>query len=212
MIVNILPAIVFTVAGIAIILLTARCRRLSERIAKNEFVQYVDTRGVTNLPPSYMDVKAGKTINFRLGKYAIVIPHLPFVTCFTYINNIASCYDLLRKEAENVKGSADFSGAVYLQVVEMIYNISKPFVKDVKGYRKALYRKAMDDVQFTLGVCEQVFDFWKLFKKKLSVLAQTQTLTQMVGGLSSWNSLELDSDGEISVGPRFERFWSTALN
>jgi hypothetical protein len=194
-------------AGVAIIFLAYKYFSLLDKFGKNEFVQYVDTSGITQNPPQYIDLWEGKTINFKLDKWAIKINFLRPDWCFKYLRSIAENYQLLLAQAENGEKSVMETyvyGAAYVRIVQSVYDLSKHFVRGRRAYRKALIAKSKKDIAFVLNACEQMFDYWIYVKKKIALLAAQTTLRRTAGVSFADNSCKLGTDGKIYAIPRFE--------
>lgn len=197
-------------AVLVIIYLLYKINELEKDI-KEKDVMYVDTSGISENPMiNFIDVWKGKTINFQLDKYIVHIAHLPALTCIRYIENIAYFYTLLKDNLEykstgridKIKNEAAYLNT-YNSIVELVYKLSKQFVNNKSGYRKALRNKSKNDIVFMCEICEQILNYWTYVKKKIQILGKGTTLQQMAGGQLSWDSLNLDGNGTISLKPRF---------
>lgn len=189
---------------------------LSRKIQEPELVQYVDTSGVDSVPPKYIDVWQGKTINFKLGKWSIIIPMVRAVDFFRYVEKIALNYETMRRMINKSSGNKWVDNILYVRLhdhnAKLIYKLSCRFVKDKRKFQKALISESRKNVAFIIGICEQVLDFWALYKKKISLLAQGATERQMGGNPSAWNSSSSDGDGKTYAMPRYALSLSTAVH
>lgn len=202
------PFYALAIAGAAIIIcLLYKYAELYRMFKANEFVQYVDTSGIAQNPPSYIDVWEGKTINFKLDKWDIKIPQMKPDWCFKYLRRFAINYKLLLEQAEKETTSRldqlIYAGA-YANVVRCIYGLSKHFISNKRKFRKALSARSRNDIMFILDISEQIYDYWIYVKKKIALLSNQTTLRKMAGASFADGSCKLDTDGKIYAIPRFE--------
>lgn len=185
-------------------------------IKKNEFVQYIDTSGISQNPPKFIETWQGKTINFRVNKYyKISIAQMTPDLFFKYLDNIVCMYKkletLTQTEMQRDEKTVKYS-LVYNEIIRLIYQISKHTVKNKSGYKKSLYDRCNRDVSFVISVCEEMLDYWMYVKKKIQILAKGSTSRQTIGGLSYEPLLERDGTGRIFAKPRFVFSMSTHVN
>lgn len=197
------------IAGLVFLYLLSRVVKYKNKLSKPE-VRYVDTSGITNNPPEFIDVVKNKTINFEVGKFAIKIEHLRLIDGMDRIRRIAGLFSLLQTEMhKEVKGRLNkfkqkgLKMAIYRVIVDEIYKLSKPFVKKKFRFKLELNKKAFDDFEWMLLVVEQILDYWTYVKKLVALLSRGGSLRQTVGGGFTWSSYETDSKGRTSIKPRY---------
>ena len=205
-----IPVYGAVLAGCIIFYLIYKIITLKLKIYKNEFEVYVDTSGIAQNPPKFIDLVNGKTINFKLGKDDICISQLSITKGLKNINSIVALFNMLRQtmEVELDKKSDKLKQDIlkmniYKKIVHQIYDLSKPFVSNKRRFKKELFNKAKDDFAFILRICEEVIDYWGYVGKLLGLLSQGATLRQMFGEKASWKSVSWDLDGEIEIKPRY---------
>jgi len=167
------PEIIILFSGLVIFYLLYKNRELAKKILKPE-IQYVDTSGIIENPPkNYIDVRRNKTINFKLDKYTVSVCHLPVLRGISYVEIISSLYLSFLKSVENKPSGKIMQLAktlvvykTYMQIVKVLYMLTKSFVDKKIGYKKALFKRAKDDSEFIMDICEQINDYWMLVKKK----------------------------------------------
>lgn len=197
------------IAGLGFIFMIFKIRELKHKL-KEPYLVYVDTGGINKNPPAYIDTWRGKTINFKLDKYIVTISQLPFLMCLNHMRQIENLFRLLKENLEYKSESKQDKilhqikyVTIYKTIIQIIYKLSKRFVDNKHGYKKALYKKAKQDVTWMMDVIEQTLDYWGYVKKKINLLAKGSTLRQMGGENFTWNSLEMDRQGKILLKPRF---------
>jgi len=198
----VLASILFIIAGYVLGSSRVRPLAISE-------TTYVDTSGVANNPPQFIEVLKNKTINFKLDKWTIRIAHLSVLNGVDKIKRIATLFkhiqELHAQEPVNrmheLKSKA-LRYAAYNVTVKEMYNLAKPFAPG-RRFKQAFYRKAQADIEWFLLIVEQVFDYWVYVGKLLSLLGQGGTLRQTIGGSCTWNSSSWDMEGRVIIKPRF---------
>jgi len=211
-----LEIIAGAVMALAVIFHFSRIRELKKSIKDPQLI-YIDRDGIDQNPPRhFIESWTNKTINFKLDKFTISIAQIPIHKNLRYLKKIAEYHNLLIKYVEyEPQNKIDEMRAnllykqTYERIIELIYELSYQLVKKKKRFKKALYKKAESDVLWTLDVCEQVSDYWKLVKKKALLLAGQATLRQTVGEHCSWNSVNFDTGERISIKSRFGKFWNS---
>jgi len=192
---------------------------LSNRKDKHEIEYiYVDTTGIDINPPKhYIEVEQNKTINFKLNKWVVSICHLPIKYNIKYIEKIKTIFSLIVQETDYIPTNKITELSHYLRMKALlhhgtilIYNLSKHFIKKKRGYKKALFKEALDNSDFIIDIMEQALDFWLYRKKKAQAVSQGQTLLSTVGSACTWNSLNLDSHGKRLIKPRYANVYSMA--
>lgn len=168
----------------------------------------VDQSGIDKNPPvHFIDVWQNKTMNIKMGKYIITIPHLPVLFCLRHIGDIQRANQFMVQVVKNggaktEKESSEYLGA-YVFLVKKMYALSKPFVNRRWGFKSAFYRKSFEDITWLLSYCEEILNYWKVVEKKNELLARATTLYEIGGGRFMWNSLNMDDQGTIKLKPRF---------
>lgn len=192
------------------------------KVISGSKIIYADRSGIgVNPPTQFIDVWANKTINFKLGgstdpEFVVSIAQLPIFMCMDYVKRISHLFQLLCEYLE-VKPQDEIKklklDALYIEIfnniINNIYELSHPFIKNKKRFRKLLFEECQKDVHLTIHICEQVSDYWKLVKKKAQILGQATTLRQMHGVDTLWSNTNLDAKGKILRGARFGKFWNS---
>lgn len=214
--INVIPCLI---AGVVFILFVLKIKSLKNIIKKNDFIQYIDTSGIIENPPNFIEVWQGKTLNIKFNKYDIKIPFFGALESIKYIEKISKNYSVMINMI-NYKSLSNYDDIVkqveylkaYTNIFNAVYDISKKFIKNKKRYLKDLKYKFFNDIIFGLEISEQLFNYWKVVKKKIIYLASATTLRETDGESYTWNSLNLDLQGNISVKPRYESFWNISHN
>jgi hypothetical protein len=199
----------YLVAGVVIILyLLYKNREYKSKIAKPE-VHNIDTSGIASNPPEFIDILQNKTINFLIGKEKIVISQISIGEGFSKINLISSLYTNLynlneqipKNEVEKFKLNMQKTRA-YNLIVKYVYNLSKPFAKKKRVFKKEFFNLSKNPEKMFL-ICEQIIDYWIYIKKLQALLAKGRTGKMINGEWFTWNSCEMDIDGKRIFKPRY---------
>lgn len=189
---------------------------LKVKIAAPNLV-YVDREGIQKNPPQYfIDAYTNKVINFKVNDFIITIAQIPIFPNLNYLKLMAEYHSILIKyvdvmptnEKDKLEADRVYKEA-YERIIDLIFHLSYQFVKNKKKYKKQLYQRCHIDVLFTLDICEQISDYWKLIKKKALLLSSQTTLRQTVGEGFSWNSVDLGTGKRITIKPRYAQFWNS---
>ncbi len=172
---------------------------------KQKDIVYVDTSGIHSNPPNYLETLNNKTINIKLDKkHNVSVCHFSVHDGLMKIRFISSLFKtldiLMNKGDESLKNKATMM-LVHNRIIKEIYKLSSPFAKF--GYKRAFYKKAMNDILWTLQIAEQIYDYWCYLGKSLALLAEGQTQRQTIGGVDLLNASSWDRDGKILIKPRF---------
>ena len=174
---------------------------------------YVDTIGLEkSIPKNFIEVRRNVTINFKVGKYEVHIPQLPIWTCLNEIKRISHMFgrmnELARREykteAERIADSIRYV-ATQNQIIDMVINISMPFVNRKWGFKRTFRKECKRDALLLLNICENVFDYWQTVKKKLFFLSRQETLKSTGGSFMQWSKVKMDVQEKILMGPRYGR-------
>jgi len=183
------------------------------RMIKSPEVRYVDISGIINNPPTFQEVWKNQTINFKLGKEAIRISHMPAMDCISYISKISACYiklDEYTKYMPNGKLDTFINNQRYINIyrylILLIYKLSKPHAKKKGVFRKELFKRGKKDTQFIMSITEQILDYWKYMGKQRALLAQGKTLRMIHGDRFTWDKLKMDGQGKILKTPRYVKY------
>jgi hypothetical protein len=179
------------------------------KIAKPETI-YVDTSGIADNPPKFIDVLQNKTINFVIDGHKVVIHQVGIGEGMTIVTKIASLYKTLSELTDKVPANRIeqvklniAKASTYKQIVLQIYKLSKSFVSNKRKYKKALLTEAMNNHEKVLLITEQIFDYWMYIKKLLALLGRGGSIRMTTGEGFTWNSYETDTDGTPIIKPRF---------
>jgi hypothetical protein len=197
------------VSGLIILRLIYRLVLVNLKLQKQEPV-YVDTSGIDENPPKFIEVVKNKTINFVLGKEKISIMHLSVTKGLNRIEKIAGLFYRLHEEFKkeyNTKlqklAHTAIKKSIYNQIVIELYKLCKPFAKRKRRFRKELYKKASNDFEWTCLVIEQVFDYWAYVGKLQALLSRGGSIRQILGGNFSWSYTDWGLSGKPLIKPRF---------
>ena len=203
--------------GVSFFILLRKVHNLKYAL-KNRPINYIDRSGVKSTKEmNFVDLKVGKTINFKVGDQVVSIGHLPWTTCLQYITKITALYNLLaemtefkpKDNIEELKQNIRYD-QIYKEICKLIYQVSYGFAGKKFGYKRRFMKQAREDIGFVTGICEQIIDYWNPVKKKLKLLANGQTLASTLGGRFTWSSLELDRAGKVLIKPRFGNSLNTS--
>jgi len=197
------------VGGVIILYLLFKISELKSRIAKPEYI-YVDSSGVSNNPPKFIEVMQNKTINFKVGNETIIMSQITIGRGMTDINIISALLSQLIQQMEiipktdlqKMKINLIKSG-IYKLMVEHIYSLTKAHAKNKRRYRKELFNIAKENTEYILLIVEQIFDYWIYIKKLIALLARGGSNRMINGEALTWNSYETDLTGQIIIKPRF---------
>lgn len=171
--------------------------------------RYVDTSGIMENPPRFIDTWKNKTINFDLGKHSLKINHLPILENIDVISRIAGHFAVIKHGVESAY-NAPFSKTDkirvyqthYMRLIALLYKLGKPHSK--RGFKNAFYKRAKNDFNFILGVSEQIFDYWQNMGKLLGVLSQGLTPLLVYGETLGSGRLKWDDQGKRLITPRYD--------
>jgi len=205
-----IPTYGLVLIGLALLFLLYRLSEFYSRIKKCEFEVYVNTAGIVENPPRFVELMDNKTINIKLDKEAIIVNQVSFNKGMTHIQRISYLVELLnttmqgvaKTKLDGIKQSVK-KMTIYNQLVNELYGLSKHFASNKRRYKKELYKRTKDDFLFTLRVCEEVIDYWSTVGKLQALLGKGKTLRQIHGVNATWNSTKWDSDGRIEIKPRY---------
>jgi hypothetical protein len=196
------------VAGVVLLWLVFKLFEYKSKMVKPDRV-YVDTSGITNNPPRFVEVLQNKTINFVVGRWIVRVAQMS-IKDLTIVQRIAALYAQLQElftntpknRVEEVRSNIA-KDLLYRQIVGEIYHLSKHFVDKKRKYRKELFREARKNHEKVMLITEQIFDYWMYIKKLMSLLAKGGSLRQIIGDVYTWNSHEMDTNGMTIIKPRF---------
>lgn len=204
-------------ALLAVILHIRKVNILKSKIAAPNIV-YVDREGIdTNPPQHFIETFKNIVMNIKVDdEYTFTVAQIPFLKNLRYLKLMGDFHRLLvdqleyepKDDEDRIKSDLIYK-EVYMRIIGIIYDLSYQFVKNKKKYRKRLYDRCENDVLFTLDICEQVSDYWKLVKKKALLLGQEATLRQTVGEEFSWNLVKMDTKKAILTKSRYGPYWNT---
>ncbi len=195
--------------GLSFFYLLFKVFEYKSKLKKPEIV-YVDTSGIKENPPKFIETWQNKALNIKVDdKHIITIPHFGSKVCFKHLNTITILYTALinkldDKSVNKLEETISLIQyrTIYKRIVKMVYDMCKPFVKNRKT-KKAYFKRAKTDRLFILEACNEIVDFWSLVKKKLIYLATGKTLrqAQMDGSMSTVNSSSSDGQPRTSIKP-----------
>jgi hypothetical protein len=204
-----IPIYYLVIGGVILLWLVFKLFEYKSKIAKPEQV-YVDTSGISENPPKFIEVLQNKTINFLIGDHKIAITQLSIGSGLTIVGKIAYLYQQLiqaieiipESRVQEVKNNI-YKDALFKQIVKEIYRLSKPFAKSKRKYKKALFAESKKNLEKVLLITEQIFDYWMYIKKLLALLSRGGTMRMTIGEECTWNSFETDTNGNRIIKPRF---------
>jgi len=198
-----------TIGGVILLYLLFKLLECKSKIAKPERV-YIDSSGISINPPQFMDVLQNKTINFKIGKHHIIIPQITIGDGMTKVSLIATLFKSLNDCFGKIpSGKIEtlqlniYKSAIYRQIVNYIYKLSRPFAKSKRAYKREYFKYAKTEHEKIMLICEQVFDYWMYIKKLTALLAQGGSLRMINGEACTWSSYEMDMTGKRIIRPRF---------
>jgi hypothetical protein len=167
--------------------------------------------GIGNNPPKFVDLMRNKTINFVLGNEKIVISQVNIGKGLSTIELIARLFSGLQEEMareysnklEEVKHNI-IKWKYYKQIFTLVYNLSVPFAKNKRRFKKEFLKMASKDTEWTMLIVEQILDYWMYVGKLIALLGRGATLKQTHGECVGWNSINWESDGKIEIKPRYD--------
>jgi len=197
------------IGGVILLYLIFKLFEYKGKLAKPEQV-FIDSSGIASNPPKFIDVLQNKTINFKVGKEAIIINQITIGTGLSTVNKIATLFNKLAEEFDKLPRSKveEFKinllkDSIYKQIVKQIYKLSKPFAKNKYKYKKELFKESKANHEKILLIVEQIFDYWMYIKKLLALLAKGGSQRMIIGEGATWNSYETDTTGQRIIKPRF---------
>jgi hypothetical protein len=196
------------ICGIVIILLILRIiyqslenKYLSKQVKKPEVV-YVDKSGITSIKDmNFLDVKKKKTLNFKVGKEAFSITQIKVMQTLTIFDEMVLNFQRLKAVQESkveAKMKQIYYNKIYADIGELIYQLALPISKSKKRLKKEILLMVRNDVESVLDIASNIINYWLPVKKKALLLAKGTTLQQTAGKGSSWNSVAVDMDLNIS--------------
>lgn len=196
--------------ALALWLMMYRCIQYFYKIKNAEYEVYIDTTGISQNPPRFIELMEGKTINIKFDKYYVCINQVSFLKGMSALDNIQYLYSELVKlmdkktetETEHMRLNIR-KMKTYSAIVGQIYELSKRFVKNKGKYRKELFKKSQEDFEFILNVCAEVIDYWSHVGKLLALLSQGSTPRKTYGDERIMTSRKWGSDGTIEIKPRY---------
>nr|BDD44682.1 hypothetical protein 12 [Legionellales bacterium] len=203
------PLYCLVAVGLVLLWLVFKLFEYKAKIVKPERV-YVDTSGITDNPPNFIEVQQNKTINFVFSGEKVVIPYITVGDGLSKVKKIASYYKLINElhdmetttRVEEIKNNMARSN-IYKLAVKEIYKLSKPFAKHVRRFKKRFYKEANNNFELVMLITEQIFDYWMYIKKLLALLSRGGSLRMTIGGGFTWNSYATDIDGKLIIKPRY---------
>ena len=180
------------------------------KIKDNSYIEYVDTSGIQANPPRFEELMKGVTINFDLDGEKISIPQVSITGGLSIIKKIRESYELIDVLVSQETLSAKDELKKNVSIVNtqnyitlLIYNLSKPFVKNKKNYKKRLFKKSVEDNEFIINICLQCMDYWRYVGKLRAILVVGGSLRAMYGGNAMLNYHKWDTGGKIEIKPRY---------
>jgi hypothetical protein len=206
----IVPLYCIIAVGLVLLWLIFKLYEYKSKIPKPERI-FVDTSGITENPPRYIEVKQNKTINFLVNGEKVVISYIT-IEGLSLVKKIATYYRILSElqniESENRIDEIRTNLAIantYKSAVKEIYKLSKPFAKHRRRFKKAFFKEAANNFELVLLITEQIFDYWMYIKKLLALLGKGGSLRMTIGGGFTWSSYTTDLDGNLLIRPRYGR-------
>lgn len=194
----------------ALFYLVKRTITLYTKVKRAEYEVYIDTSGIAENPPKFVELMEGKTINIRLETEYLCINQVSFNKGLGVIDKIVYLFNILVKQmskqsetrTEELKGSV-LKMQTYNAIVNQIYLLGKPFAKNKRRFKKELFKKSKDDFQFLLTICQEVIDFWSHVGKQAALLSKGKTLRETYGENVTASLLSTGLDGKIEIKPRY---------
>jgi hypothetical protein len=154
--------------------------------------RYIDTSGIRTNPPNFIEVQKGCTLNIKVDDYDLIVPLHGYINYAYYSGALKRCLDTINGATE--EDQIQQRMIAYSALISVVYNTCKSVLKkkELKKFKKSLYAKAFDDVDWFLNVLAEIEDYWTFIKKKVAHLAAGTTPRQIYGERCTWDYVRRD--------------------
>ena len=171
-------------------------------------IRYIDKSGIASNPPSFLETKAGKTLNIDFDGTKIIINHFPIWENLEIISKIAGIFQSLKVGADLFynKPLTEIESVAYYQIayeklINLLIKILRPHLsrKELKKF-KIFARENSNGV---FEICAEIFDFWQYMGKLTAGMGQGLSPRLQYGERLTSDSLKWDDQGERLIQPRY---------